>query len=184
MRVFCDIDGVLASFIPAALARHGRTLEPYPAGLWALWEALGMTEADFWGPIKGEEFWADLPVTEDAPEILAELERRFGPTNICLLTSRPLDPASYTGKARWVARHFPAYSRRLLVGACKEFCAHRDALLIDDSDTNVDRFKAAGGWAILLPRPWNRGHGRAGNALGDLRDSLQRLDSLHAWWND
>lgn len=37
----------------------------------------------------------------------------------------------------------------------KTVFARPDVLLIDDLDTEVKRFKAAGGQAILFPRPWN-----------------------------
>ena len=40
----------------------------------------------------------------------------------------------------------------------KHFCARPDALLIDDSDHNVEAFLAHGGQAILVPRPWNPLH--------------------------
>lgn len=43
---------------------------------------------------------------------------------------------------------------------CKEkfFLAAPDRLLIDDNDGNVDKWRSAGGKAILFPQIWNANH--------------------------
>lgn len=84
------------------------------------------------------------------------VERRFGPRNIVVCTSVPLDSEAASGKLKWIQREIPEYSRRYLLGPAKEFCA--PGLMIDDSDFNVDNFELAGGKAVLVPRPWNSLH--------------------------
>jgi 5'(3')-deoxyribonucleotidase len=54
-------------------------------------------------------------------------------------------------------------------------CARSDQLLIDDNDTNVERFRARGGRAILFPRPWNRNHELSGDPMSHLREELSEL---------
>ena len=47
-------------------------------------------------------------------------------------------------------------------------------LLIDDNDTNVDRFRERGGRAILFPQPWNRNHSLAEDRMSYLEDELSQ----------
>lgn len=42
------------------------------------------------------------------------------------------------------------------IGPKKELNAKSGAILIDDSDKNVENYRAAGGCAILFPQPWNK----------------------------
>ncbi len=82
-----------------------------------------------------------------------------------------LSPQEYARPLRaWLGK----YTRRTLLGDCKHACAHKGALLIDDSDEQVERFRQAGGWAILLPRAWNSRHAEAGDPVGALRRDLDR----------
>jgi 5'(3')-deoxyribonucleotidase len=166
MKCLLDLDGVLTDFVKAACDRYGRC--PYAngknAGEWDIVKLLGVNPTDFWSGC-GRDFWAHLPWTADGRQILDECERTFGRQNVCLLTSPPDTPGSVQGKLDWVHRELPAYRRRVLVGAAKEFCAGPSRVLVDDSDANVSRFEDAGGRAVLVPRPWNRGHPHAGRAF-------------------
>ena len=63
---------------------------------------------------------------------------------------------SYEGKQLWIEKNIAAMEKRTIItNAAKSTFAAPDALLIDDRDKNVDEFRAAGGHAILIPRPWN-----------------------------
>jgi 5'(3')-deoxyribonucleotidase len=78
---------------------------------------------------------------------------------ICILTGPTKDPECLAGKYEWITTVLPPYlHRQYLIGPRKQFCAHPEALLIDDSDDNVKAFRGAGGHAILVPRPWNSLH--------------------------
>ena len=41
------------------------------------------------------------------------------------------------------------------IGPRKELNAKSGAILIDDSDDNIRKYREAGGTAILFPQPWN-----------------------------
>ena len=87
-----------------------------------------------------------------------------------------LNPGSWPGKVEWVHRYFRTFEKRLIITqAPKSLLAKPDTLLIDDRDKNIEEFIAAGGQAILVPRPWNELHGWAGESLQVVRNSLEEL---------
>lgn len=160
MKCFLDMDGVLCDFVLAACQLHGAD-DPYKhdrnLGVWGFDKLIGVDTEAFWKPL-GYEFWSTLPWMHDAGYILRLVERTFGKENVCLLTS-PCDTAGCVeGKREWVKQNMPDYSRRLLIGSAKEFCAGPNRVLIDDYDHNVKVFRAAGGEAVLVPRKWNQGY--------------------------
>ncbi|MEN6532315.1 MAG: hypothetical protein ABFD89_01545 [Bryobacteraceae bacterium] len=159
MQCLLDMDGVLVDFVSGICAAH-QVASPYPAnnGDYVAIERIVGSATKFWAPANTAEFWDELEPMPDFKEILAAVEGAFGRENICILSSPSLSELCIVGKLRWIARHMPDYKRRFLFGPCKEFCAAVDRVLIDDADTNVKRFGAAGGQTILLPRPWNSDH--------------------------
>lgn len=175
MKAFLDIDGVLNQYVSAACKLHDKP-NPYETepdnwlGRWDFFAAWGgMPAWKFYHP-QNLAFWTNIPLADDAQQIVAEVEAKFGRDNVCLLTAPVLVDGCLEGKAAWVRSRFPQHSKRLLIGSCKEFCASPDACLIDDSDDNVNKFRAAGGNAILVPRPWNSLHGA--DTLTYLREAL------------
>lgn len=152
MKCLLDLDGVLVDFVGGAAKLHG--FDPALAVRWDFMADVGLTQNQFWSPL-GEDFWANLPWMPDGMRILAIVEKAFGPENVCLLTSPCDTDGCMQGKLRWIRKHLPVYNRRYLMGSAKEFCASRDSLLIDDSDSNTTKFATAGGWGVLVPRPWN-----------------------------
>lgn len=155
-RLFLDIDGVLADFIGAAFKAHGKTFNAatYPKGLWNTWEHIGCTEQEFW-EFDGYDFWRNLEPYPYAKLLVKCLEDRVFQENICLLTSPSLNAMRINGKRDWIAEHFPAYTKQVLFGSAKHFCAHPTTVLIDDSDKNCEAFSKAGGHYITFPRVWN-----------------------------
>lgn len=151
---YLDMDGVLVDFVAGACQVHRSTLylEPHLV-TWDFWKTMGHTEAEFWAPM-GFNFWADLNWTSEGSELLKRIEDIFG-ENVVLMTS-PCDTiGSVEGKVEWIRRNCPTYSRRFFVGPPKHLTAAPSKLLVDDSDDNISKFKAAGGQAVLVPRPWN-----------------------------
>lgn len=124
-------------------------------------------DAEYYGDFTVETFWETVPRaawarTPKSPqfELILEWAELFGRENVCLLTSPTKDPESLAGKLEWIHSYLPPWMhRQFLVGPRKHFCARPDALLIDDSDDNVIKFREHGGHAILVPRPWNSLHG-------------------------
>jgi hypothetical protein len=116
------------------------------------------TVKTFWNGIP-REFWATIPISEEFHWLLGVTEHFAGRENICLLTAPTIDPDCLAGKLEWIHAHMPRWMhRQFLVGPRKHFCATPDALLIDDSDNNVNKFRDWGGQALLVPRPWNSLH--------------------------
>lgn len=163
-KVFIDLDGVLADFEKGVFEIHDIDFDydDWPLGEWDMQKILGMSDEEFW--IMDEHWWAELNKTPEFDEIMNLVEGEFGRENICLLSSPTEDPTCIYGKAMWIQKNLPYYAekRQYFLGAQKYFAAAPDALLIDDSDDNVDKFEAAwgnqGGKTILVPRIWNSNH--------------------------
>ena len=165
MKVFLDLDGVLADFtggahrafnIPYAYANY-----PYTKGLWDWFVEAGLTwdEVD---SVCNAEFWAGLEWMFDGIDIyyaVRKFTRQTG-SSLNLLTTPMKNINSTIGKLTWIQEHLGENRRKqaLITGADKKIFAGPDTLLIDDRDKNVEEFKAVGGQAILVPRPWNKNH--------------------------
>ncbi len=172
-KIFLDLDDVLNRFTMYALAQVGCPVnfmshDDYDPRwgfdiVGAANAILGplpfpMTPEQFWKRIT-YNVWATVPVAEGASLMLDRCVKLVGETNVCILTSPIRDPHCASGKMTWIHDNLPPFlHRQFLIGSPKHLCASPDALLIDDSDKNVDAFCAAGGQAILVPRPWNSGH--------------------------
>lgn len=152
MKIFLDMDGVIVDFVRPALAAHGKTL-PMSEVRWNFPGQVGMTDKEFW-PKLGYDFWSSLPRTNEANALLGYLLGAHK-DNLALLSSPCNTRGCRDGKHTWVINNVPQLKDRLILGSCKEMFAHYDSLLIDDHEKNVDKFRAYGGSAILVPRPWN-----------------------------
>lgn len=164
--IYLDMDDVLADLgggiqdlfgIPKDQRVPVTSWDGIPA---SLSEALGweVTSDHLWGAVadEGAAFWADLAWCEHGQKVL-EVCQSIAPV---MLMSTPTDhPSCAAGKVEWIGAHIapdkgerrPRFS--LTTG--KHHHAHEGAVLIDDSQTNVERFIAHGGRAFLWPRPWN-----------------------------
>ena len=169
------MDGVLVDFSKRCLELHNRTIDwthPDNFGEFDMAKILGISQNEFWKPINTTEFWESLDWMHDGKEILQMCESYT--SDICLLTSPSAKPEACQGKATWIHKNMPKYKRKFLIGACKEFCAHRNSILIDDRNTNVDNFRLYNnGQALLLPRPWNRAHWL--NTMEELENTLDKF---------
>lgn len=149
------MDGVLVDFTAGALQFHGKHLDPQEIR-WEFPRQIGFGDTyapDFWNPL-GREFWENLDWTYEGLLLLAHLENYFG-ANITIISTPCETDGCADGKRNWVKKHIPQYSKRLFLGADKSILAGPNKVLIDDNDKNVETFRAAGGKAILVPRPWN-----------------------------
>jgi len=112
----------------------------------------------FWNMIP-RVFWASCPISEEYEWLLDQCVKLVGRENVCFLTGPTKDPDCLAGKLEWIEKHAPQWMhRQYLVGPRKQFCAHSEALLIDDSDANINTFREWGGNGLLVPRPWNSMH--------------------------
>lgn len=168
MKALLDLDGVLVDFVGGMCASHNRP-DPFENGHtdYYLEHAWDMSLSEFWKPSENAEWWEDLPKTPEADYIVQLVEDYVGFDNVCILTS-PIDhPQSLAGKVQWIIKNYPDYRRKFLIGPQKQFCAHPNAVLIDDHESNIHAFVTEGGHGILVPRPWNSERGN------DVLDSLE-----------
>lgn len=153
-KICLDMDGVLVDFVGRALELHGASIDQLAAGVWHIEKSLGITPEDFWGKIKGHDFWVNL---EPTPE-MADIVRMLDPwlDKVWLTTSPSQDPGSWSGKWCWVEKHLPMLTRRLMCCQGKVEWFGPDCLVIDDRDRNCDDAEQVGAKSILVPRIWNR----------------------------
>ena len=186
-RILLDIDDVCNRFTMTALHYVGCRIDPmqytsFPPEcqfdiVCAANKLLGYERfnvSDFWEHIP-RKFWANAPPSAEFPLLIGWCESLVGQENVCLLTSPTIDPDCLAGKLEWIHQFAPRWlHRQYLVGPCKQFAAHPEALLIDDSDKNVNKFRSWGGQAVLVPRPWNTNH-----ALNTMEHLAHAFELLH-----
>lgn len=178
MIIFLDMDGVMVDFIGGINKIFDLPKEfppPKADGLpqWNWFENYGLTGKQV-NYVCNIDFWANLEWMHDGKQILDAVESRF--RDIYLLTTPMPNPGSGTGKMLWVNKHLPRYSKRTIITQTpKSLFAGPDRLLIDDKDSNVAEFVAAGGVGILVPRPWNELSGWADETLQVVKNSLEVL---------
>jgi len=73
---------------------------------------------------------------------------------VTILSAPSWDPDCSRQKYQWLQKHLKIKSEKVIMGNRKELLAG-NGILIDDSLNNVNRFKMAGGDAILIPSTWN-----------------------------
>ena len=183
MKILLDVDGVLADFVTEACHYNDHDLHtdpdtgaltlmgsrgdewPWPAGEYDIAGMMGFTACEFWHHLDYKNFWLGLRPYDHVSHLLTLLARTFGKKNICLLTTPALSEHCVPEKIQWIEKHLPDYAEQYLIGPAKEFCAHDDSLLIDDSDANVNKFRNAGGNALLFPQWWNTNWRHAHNRM-------------------
>ncbi len=173
MKIFLDMDGVIVDFMRGAHEFHKLNYNPYPypKGEWEFVEHTGITPKEFWSPLS-YRFWSTLPWMPDGRAIYDAVLDIHLLNDVAFLTTPTLEPGCVTGKIEWVRRHIPTMMMRTIITPAKEMCAHPNALLIDDADHNVDKWRDNGGVAILVPRIWNSRHAEAGSTVDILRKEI------------
>lgn len=193
-RIFLDLDDVCNEFTLQALSEFWCEIAPgeyhkykpdwgfdilraakelYP------WDVDSIPPEEFWDRFD-QQFWAGLPESEEFKELIELSKDIVGFQDTLILTApivyteqdtlddcwRDITAACLAGKYDWIVDHFPfELHRNFSMSPAKHLSATPDALLIDDSGKNVTDFKAAGGQAILMPRPWNNLHYLKGSAV-------------------
>lgn len=157
MKCLIDLDGVLCDLHNPWIALNGsKWPEHWPPGEYNMEKVFGWT--NMWKKVD-EKFWAELPLTPWAHELMDIVESNFRQKDICLVTVGPIHEdyshIGASGKIQWIKKHFPQYFNQFLIGPARQFCADSTTILIDDYDGNIDKFRANGGVGILFPRIWN-----------------------------
>lgn len=168
--IFLDMDGVLCDFVSAAFRAHGKEFcsATYPKGEYRIERVLGVTYDQFWVNIDGlgNNFWPTLKPYSWMQRLVAKVFEFDSEVKIA--TSPSENPNSWSGKQFWLRWHGLGHIRAKM-GDEKWLLAAPGRCLIDDSDENVNEFRAAGGDAILFPQPWN-----SGTSNGDLVDHVSK----------
>lgn len=172
--VFLDLDGVLVDFVGGALRAHGKPASCLIPGKWHVEVGMGLSPEAFWAKCRGHRFWSTLDWTSDGKYVLNLVSRHL-PVPLWLLTSHSDDDGACSGKYAWLCRELNCLRRRAILCPDKRAVSRPGALLIDDSDDNVEMWCAMGGEAILLPRFWNSRHEAAHYALEYLETRLTEL---------
>ena len=92
-------------------------------------------------------FWSTLEIFDWAKKII-ELCNKLG--NLSILTSPGEWVFAASGKMMHFKEHFPDTS--FIITKDRHLCARKNALLIDDTEKNVNKFIEAGGHALLFPK--------------------------------
>jgi hypothetical protein len=170
-KIYIDLDGVSNQLIMHALEVNGCKVSRFHDDQWptpgsydivaAANKLLGprrgtLTHAQFWGNVT-RDVWAGTPASAEFYYILRAAVDAAGRGNVCFLTSPIIEsPDCSAGKHEWFRRHLPLnMARQFSICPYKKIHASPDALLVDDSDAEVDSWRARGGQALLVPRPWN-----------------------------
>lgn len=96
----------------------------------------------------GTDFWSKLDILPWAKKLIEEMEK-LG--EVYFLTSPGTCVPAPSGKMEWVNKYFPKMIERLIICKNKEMCANKNAVLVDDSEKKVEKFREAGGHAFLWP---------------------------------
>ncbi|HDZ15076.1 hypothetical protein LCGC14_0598000 [marine sediment metagenome] len=166
--VFLDMDGVITNFNKAVCEKFNL---PYPPQTYHFFPEIRSQVNDFCDG----SFWQKLEWMDDGRDILRAIIDVFGPEKIYLLTKMMPNAKTASGKMIWVQNNLPFYSDQVILmtlGVPKSLLARPDTLLIEDCDKYVEEFYKAGGYGILVNRPWNKGYERADHTVEDLEIDL------------
>lgn len=189
-RCFLDVDGVLADFVGGIHRKLGIDFNvhqwPYAKGPdgWNFHNELGMTFLGM-SELCDFDFWRKLHWMDDGHYILQAVLESFDPKQITLLTAPMPNVMSASGKIAWIKQNLPEYEQRIGVWADSKAILAQvpDSILIDDGGNNVRDWRAAGGKAVLVPRPWNDRHEYSEEAFVVVRESLRRMhESSFVHW--
>lgn len=182
MKIFLDLDGVLADFVGGVAKwfyiTQAELLQEWPANIYGIQEPLSRAiqrrreenkqhvqfnhsnpTQNLWngyGSFPGidcKAFWANLEPTQWM-EKLVTLVKSYDP-NFHIITTPGHSPEGYAGKAMWVKDRFGQDFDRIILTSHKELLAKPNTILIDDTYHVVTRFNEAGGKTVLVPAHYN-----------------------------
>jgi 5'(3')-deoxyribonucleotidase len=177
-KCFLDMDGVLVDFDSIAMKYFNTTEDELkrcgwnPGGGW--WNQYCDVTYEHLSELE-EDFWATLPKTQWCDQVIEIIENKFGPQNICILSTPVPNRGCLSGKYLWIENWYPKYLKQMLIGRPKYFCSGSYKVLIDDDDENIQEFESEGGRGILFPRYCNNLHAKADNPIEYLKVELQKL---------
>lgn len=158
--ILFDLDGVLADFVRGAMRAH-KKVAPMSTIRWDFDKQLQIEPYTFWNMF-GETFWKNLDLLHDGYRLFHLTRDHVGKESVGILSSPCRTYGCDAGKRQWVDMFLPSdIRRRTFLGNDKHLFAGRGKVLIDDHEDNVEKWIKAGGWAVLIPRPWNKRRGES-----------------------
>lgn len=150
--ILLDMDGVVANFVQGLIDTHEWNITHEEYDSWN-WHRKLMTDREMWAKTEVKDWWLNLKPYPWANELYSKLSLI---SNIIFCTSPNNDPECPSQKVKWLIKHNFMYNNNYQIGKKKELNAASGAILIDDSDDNIEKYREAGGKAILFPQPWNK----------------------------
>jgi hypothetical protein len=167
MTVYLDMDGVVANFFKAACLAHGWNPDDKDLQTWDFYKSRGITLEEFWKPIDNYEFWIgveEYPWAGDLVRCLRALNYKIVFASIPSKSS-----AAFTAKVDWIRQRKWYDGEEIILMLHKEQLAAPNRILIDDNDSNCDKWFCSGGRSYIFPQPWNEvGHPPTKDYLEDL----------------
>ena len=132
-KIYVDMDGVLTDW--------DSRFKEYSGGK----SADGYEEKDMWEIINrgGVKWWSDMKWLPDGKTLWKHLMA----TKPTILTKPSRDKSSITGKEIWLKKNLPGVEK--IITQDKSQYAEPNAILIDDTEKNINGWEEAGGIGIL-----------------------------------
>ena len=143
MRIYCDMDGVLADF-----AKGAEKVTGMPISKWSY-----ATKKEKWQPIKDTpRFWHTLPWMSGGQQLWNYI-RKFDTHILSAYVEESFDPNCIPGKRFWAQKNcgLPLNKINLVRRSQKQLYTKTGGgqnILIDDYIKNINEFKAKGGIGI------------------------------------
>lgn len=184
-KILIDLDDVLADCTGAAMRHMGLAdwkreyyrrpdrdiIKEYEEHTGILYEI-----PTFWEHFK-REFWAELPLTPWALDLIDLCTKYVHKSEIAICTSPTKCGDCLAGKLDWIETYLPDWMhRQYLMTPRKAFCAAPGHVLIDDAYENTQAFQEAEGRAITFPQPWNHYRNSMGEELKYVKEWLDKFD--------
>ena len=176
MKIFLDLDGVLADFLTIAELHYDEEATP---GVHGFHHQLGLEWPAFMNGLESHQFWLNLPELPFAEEIVQMVLGRIDETDLYFLSAPGFVANCAHQKLAWVKSFLCEISidikTQLICTSYKDLFARNDRLLIDDNEENCARWEMEGGQAFLYPQRTNSLHCYTNNPIPLLSQALDRL---------
>ena len=181
MKIFCDLDGVLCDLVAGMIPFYGFDNYEIPNHsynfedwtFYAEGNPFKISNNSLSNLFEDQYFWESLPKYSWSDKLLKKCFKLVGEENVFIL-SAPSGGASCHGKLNWLKKNYPEIGDRYILTPHKHLLAQDDAILIDDSDWKVDKFRENRGHAVLFPQDWNSNH----SIKNPLKYTVDELNNL------
>ena len=181
--ILIDMDGVIADYYRVILQQTLATItyDEWPDGCKEFEKHFGMDYGDVMRKV-GSNFWATIPKTPwcdalmsamDSHTVTFEAEKHILTSPPFVNRHRNIEPVhiadTVKGKLDWLITHFPHLFHGGMISFSwkKYIAASPTTLLIDDSESNIEDFRLAGGRTLLMPGKHNYRYAEYDDLMAD-----------------